>query len=619
MKLNKGKIVVMILSGVVLLSILSGAAILLGFSQNGESSMDTRKRKVTATNLEAKSYEQIYRQLLMVKLKDYLHNRYYFNTEEADAPASKIESATEDALNTSNKKVSSDFGETNVQVQGIDEGDIIKNDGKYLYCYEKNRISIVQVDGDDMRVCSKIKGYENLEELYVSGNKLVLISQKGSCDIICYDEDLAYEDSSKIDNDKKEELQVVIDVYDITDRKNPVLLSTKKQDGMFQTSRIRDGYLYIITSKNMYIENMKKEDPSTYVPKVDDKTLEYSDVLIPDTSILEGYLLLTGLKIDNPTVFSDQKAILSNGYNYYVSTGNIYIAENLYEKSTTKTLLTKIAYKDGRLKVKKQGKIQGYLNNNFSMDEYKGYLRVVTTVNRYDDNLFQMYNNLYVLNNELKIVGSIEKLAKNETIYSARFMGDTGYFVTFRQVDPLFSVDLSNPTKPKVMDALKIPGFSSYLHFYGEGLLLGIGEDVDVNTGAFKGVKLSMFDISNPYDVKEVHKCNLGEGVYSKELSNYKSILIDDKSNIIGFSYMDGSYEDSRPTYAVYSYHEKMGFMKDFSVREETWCNANLRGTYIGDTFYFLHLPWHEEDSDEKSYIAAYHRKDYQLLKKLYL
>ena len=131
-------------------------------------------------------------------------------------------------------------------------------------------------------------------------------------------------------------------------------------------------------------------------------------------------------------------------------------------------------------------------------------------------------NTLYVLDDKLKELSRIEELAPDESIYSARFIGNTGYFVTFRQMDPLFSVDLSDPKKPEILGALKIPGFSEYLHPYGDGLLLGIGMDTDPTGMTTNGVKLSMFDVSDPKDVREIQKYVI-EGAYSTDAAyNYK-------------------------------------------------------------------------------------------------
>ena len=145
---------------------------------------------------------------------------------------------------------------------------------------------------------------------------------------------------------------------------------------------------------------------------------------------------------------------------------NIYFYEEEwdYSGSGCVTTIRKVAYKDGQLKAKAQGRFDGYLKDSFCIDEYEGNLRVVTTKN---DSRGADSNSVYILDEELEQIGSIEELAKDERVYSARFMGDTGYFVTFRETDPLFSVDLTDPKKPKIVGELKIPGFSEYLHFSG--------------------------------------------------------------------------------------------------------------------------------------------------------
>ena len=115
------------------------------------------------------------------------------------------------------------------------------------------------------------------------------------------------------------------------------------------------------------------------------------------------------------------------------------------------------------------------------------------------------------------------------------FMGDVGYFVTFRQVDPLFSVDLSDPANPEIIGELKIPGFSEYLHPYGDGKLLGIGMDVDEAGVITEGVKVSMFDVSDPSDVKELTNCVL-EDMYGTDVGdNYKAVFVDVEKNLFGF------------------------------------------------------------------------------------
>lgn len=134
----------------------------------------------------------------------------------------------------------------------------------------------------------------------------------------------------------------------------------------------------------------------------------------------------------------------------------------------------------------------------------------------------------------MKTIGKIENLADNEEIKSARFMGDTGYFVTYRNTDPLFSADLSDPTKPKIIGELKITGFSEYLHFYGENKLLGIGWETDPDTGSIEGLKCSMFDITDPSDVKEIDRIVLKNVSICDALSNYRAILASPDKNLFG-------------------------------------------------------------------------------------
>ena len=291
--------------------------------------------------------------------------------------------------------------------------------------------------------------------------------------------------------------------------------------------------------------------------------------------------------------------------------------------------------------------VKGTLNDQFSMDEYEGHLRVVTTVNEYvyetrnveqketvdinGDGVIdetdmiepysyryiidsKRYNSLYIYDEKLQLTGCIENLAPDEHIKSARLMGKVGYFVTFRQTDPLFSVDLSDPANPKVLGALKIPGFSTYLHPYGEGLLLGIGYDADETTGWTQGVKLSMFDVSDPANVKEVHKHSLTDFSYTGVEIDHKAALIDVEKDIIGFpvrGYHDtGEYN----VYVVYGYDEKNGFYPKFSEGYAMGYDADLyefkyelfssdcRGAYIGDTFYMINPAYEIKSYDMENW-----------------
>ena len=239
------------------------------------------------------------------------------------------------------------------------------------------------------------------------------------------------------------------------------------------------------------------------------------------------------------------------------------------------------------------------------MDEYENHLRIVTTVTEYYDEKIiddrtgnvigytidqeRQANALYVLDERLDVVGEIEGLAKDEQIYSARFMGDVGYFVTFRQTDPLFTVDLKDPHNPKILSELKVSGFSEYLHIYGENRLLGIGMEADPETGIQQGMKLSMFDVSDKANVTEVSKTNLSKYNYSEALYNHHAVLINVGKNVFGFAAEGSSKGDFWYDYVVYTY-ENDEFVQKLKVnaKNKDGNHYTVRSSYIGDVFYLL-------------------------------
>jgi uncharacterized secreted protein with C-terminal beta-propeller domain len=170
------------------------------------------------------------------------------------------------------------------------------------------------------------------------------------------------------------------------------------------------------------------------------------------------------------------------------------------------TVIQKIAISNGVLTYKSKGEVTGSLLDQFSLDEFDGNLRLATTIEVWANQRVQ-YNNVYVLDSEMKTIGTLEKIAKDERIYSTRFIGDKLYMVTFRNVDPFFVISLSNPAEPKVLGYLKIPGFSNYLHPYDETHVIGIGkETMDNEFGGVttKGVKIALFDVTDVANPKLV-------------------------------------------------------------------------------------------------------------------
>ncbi len=558
----------------------------------------------------AKSYEEIYQYIERAQdnsgIAMYARGGNEIAVQDSASSAKSMESASAETSAASSADTGAaatttdgSYSQTNVRQSGVDEGDIAKTDGTYLYVREDNGRTIDVVDvgqsqtkttaevqqtgnadtADDAKTGSgQLKKYSEItleeeykiQEFYVNTDqkKLVVVCQKE-----CTDTD----NKKQTNTDTWNQTKTAAVTYDISDIKKPVKEGEVTQSGTYNSSRMADGYLYLF-SEYYTNGNMVKDKPVTYVPLINEKEMSQTSICLPPVNCGTMYEVISSVDISKPDETVDNKAILSEGGQMYVSGKNIYYYESEWQQDNqTVTTLRKISYKKGKLKAVAQGKVKGYLNDTFSLDEYKGNLRLFTTNN--DENL------VTILDRKLDKVSSIENLAKGESIYSARFMGETGYFVTYEQVDPLFSVDLSDPEKPKILGKLKIPGFSKYLHFYGEDKLLGIGMSTDEESGMSEGVKVTLFDISDRTDVKEEATLVLDDLYGTNAAYDYKSVLADAARNRIGFS----GYSQNGETYCLLTYNEKEKKF-DTILKEEINGNTSqgVRGIYIEDTLYVI-------------------------------
>ncbi|MFR8547077.1 MAG: beta-propeller domain-containing protein [Lachnospiraceae bacterium] len=506
--------------------------------------------------------------------------------------AADVESAIEDTSYTAPADATgTDFSQTNLQELGVDEGDIVKTDGEYIYILRTDlSLAIAQIRQGRASLLGVTplgagdNGYAH--EMYLEGDCLYIITSE-SVTSLEQDEDVYYTSTGR---------QTMLLTYDVSDPGAPVQKGAIAQEGSYAASRKNDGFIYLFTSYSPDIRDTFED--STIMPRINQTELSAGDIYLPDSMESTSYLVISSMKTDAPDEIFDSKALVSGASHYYVSPENIYIANERCDASSVLTEITKFHYADGEITGVAAGCVPGYLNNSFSMNEYNGKLRVVST---YTDNKAasvsdssgasvkaavdqEEYNALYILDEAMKQIGAIEDLAKGETIRSARFSGDTGYFVTFEQTDPLFCVDLSDPEHPQLVGELKVSGFSSYLHFYGEDRLLGIGYEADPETGSIEGLKLSMFDISDPADIKEIHRTVIPGITWCPAIEDHKAILADAKKNVIGF------YCDNR--YLVFSYDETEGFTSElvYDFYSDMLVNQaeynTMRGLYIDDTLY---------------------------------
>lgn len=510
---------------------------------------------------------------------------------------------------------STDHSTTNNQEAAVAEGDVIHTDGTYIYkviptfdhdtgnyCHmltitetkDGSLTPVTNINLDEVIQTSQ-EDYIQFEEFYLQDDTLFFLYNKDS-----------YRELSDASTQSITDTYIV--VYDISDRDNPKHVTSLSQSGWYQSSRISNGYLYTIS--NFTDNSLSTKQPYTnYVPSINGKTIACENIYYDPDVLLETTYVITSLPVNRPEKFTDSIALPVNGGQLYVSDTSIYIYTTLYD-NITKTEIMKVAYENGNLTPGNSVTVAGYLYDSFALSEYDGYLRIVATIPANNIALLRSsdfvedqkgtvsapkedVNALYILDSDMALAGKLTGIAPGEKIYSARFMGEIGYFVTFRNTDPLFSVDLSDPANPKLLGELKIPGFSNYLHFYGENKLLGIGEEIDATTGTFKGIKLSMFDISDPANVTEEDKYILENSNYSEALYNHKAIMINPKKNLFGFVYSGSSgvnYEESY-RYSTFTYNEEKGFMETacYPVTDGSEYETNgVRGIYIGDYFYLV-------------------------------
>lgn len=562
------------------------------------SGIEKPEKTVPKVFKEKASYSDIFETVNKIKnetINDYGEDMELYAVEEGTSSGTAISKAETEAadsnINSGNK--SDEISPNNNQVEGVDESDIIKTDGRYIYVfsYEDNNIRIIKV-GKNPELVKKIEisseNFKPISEMYLKNDRLIIMGYsyigKSQTEIIS-SQDMVSPDISGYYGD----FELTVLVYDVSVPAKAEKLYTFKQSGRLNTSRLIGDKLYLITNYGINLSDIEKDKPQTYVPYV--ASNDYNGIMkaeaiaCTDFCSRPEYTVICGFDISNGELKGEQ-AVLGGTYTVYCSGNNIITCDYSIDSSTS---VSRFEIKDGEIEFKAKGSVEGDLLNQFSIDEYDGCFRFVTTKNEgietVEDDVvsyeIKQTNAVYILDGELKTIGKIENIAPDERVYSVRFMGKYAYFVTFRQVDPLFTADLSNPEKPKLIGALKIPGFSNYLFPYGEGRLLGLGQDADEKTGATKGIKLSIFNTENPADLKEETKLVLDSN-YSSALYNHKDTLVDYKRNLIGLPI----WGNNGCEYRIFTLKkDKLTEIKRIKVEDKF---ELARGIYINDEFYLI-------------------------------
>ncbi|MFP3985789.1 MAG: beta-propeller domain-containing protein [Candidatus Bathyarchaeia archaeon] len=429
-----------------------------------------------------------------------------------------------------------DYSRTNIQVAGVDEADIVKTDGEYLYVVSNRTIFIVRVyPVEDAQVVSQIELEAALHGIFINedGDKLVVFgaSSYGTMLTTTWGRPYYWPYSTP---------RSFIYVYNVTDRASPVLARNVTLDGSYFSSRMIGNYVYAVIIEPTWVNGSEIKLP---VMHFNDAATEVLATEIYYSNVIDyGYSFTTiiAVNVENDAEEPTHETILiGTTSDIYVSLNNIYITlQGAYDASgeIERTLIYRISLEGGNIESQASGEVRGRVLNQFSMDEYDGYFRVATTTGSLWGGESQ--NHVYVLNMSLGIVGRLEGLAPRESIYSARFMGDKFYLVTFRNIDPLFVIDLQNPENPYVLGELKITGYSDYLHFYDEKHVIGVGKETVAaewdDFAWYQGVKISLFNVSDPLNPTEIDKVEIGDrGTDSPVLRDHKAFLFDKERQLL--------------------------------------------------------------------------------------
>lgn len=576
----------------------------LSVTETVDSTQDTEKKEQIGAFTLAKSYQDVYAAVQkksnsQKELAEGTVDDLFFVEDTGSAEAKKESSGT--------------HSDTNLQVNGVDEGDIVKNDGNYLYVLNDDRVTIVDIRDKNMRKLSEIRPEltENdiLLQLYVDNDRLYVIKQgwetqqeeiqsdsteadNDSGFIGCY-KDIAYEPDGNV--------STVLLTYDISERANPVLSATMKMDGAYQSSRKVGNFIYLFTDR--WVSRDGKNWKAQVIPEIAGKKADAGCFYVQKNGTTE--VIMASVNLKEPSKAADHMVLLDSGRQVYMGTDAIYLYQMEYERGE-KTKIAKFSYKNGMFSAIAETTVKGAIRDTFAISESGGELRILTT----DSQNSLSGNRLYLLDADLKKEGLLENIAKGEEIYAARYLGNIAYFITYHNTDPLFAVDISDPAHPKPLGNVKMTGYSDYLHPFGDGLLLGIGYETDAKTSEKTGVKLTMFDISDPINLRILDSVTINED-FCSAAENYKCAFVDTGRGLVGFA-TETWTKTNYNRYMLFQW-DGTSFVKKISLKRtqqkmDTWTGAEqMRGLSSGDRFYVLHV-----ERDDFSLISYDMKNDFQ-------
>lgn len=536
------------------------------------------------------------------------------------------------------------FSTTNIQEAGVDESDVFKSDGAHFYLAKGRSLRVVRAHPQsELAEIGRLDLEQPIQALYLFEGKLIALAQDYGYPGI-YDVGFAipaiwppyYSNGTTF-------------VYEISieNPAQPSVIRKVELDGSLVNSRLTNGRLLLVLNvvPNLpapftILTPLAAEDilPRVRTSSGEDIAVNWSEIYRPDAP--NGYFMTSVTTLDAANVESvlGAIAVMSNAGTIYASKNAIYVTDTDYDEANNyreTTSVHKFAYDDnGVARYVASGAVDGRLLNQFSLGEHDGYLRLATHIQGLslistgggdvavtDAARAQAAdaappvptNSVYVLGQKegaLEITGRIDGLAPDERLYSARFLGSRGYLVTFRQIDPLFALDLADPANPRVAGELKIPGFSDYLHPYGDKLLIGLGRSVAATPWGgmvTDRLQLSLFDVSDLANPRAVQQIQLGGNGSSSEANyNHKAFTFLPERGLLALpvTLTNDTYKpwfENNGVYVEPQYQtgvialqvsetgfQSLGFLNDSGEPDKTnwWWPDWRRAAVINDTLY---------------------------------
>ena len=450
------------------------------------------------------------------------------------------------------------FTGTNVQVQGVDEPDRVKTDGTHLFVSTADSVSIINAYPPNSSGVISTLSFQNLNVLglEIAQDRLMVIAGKSAYQVLPMYMGAANQQPSSTS-------AVEMLLYDTTNLASPRLMQNVTIPGSYVAARLAGGYLYAVIQQQSYVfdgqGNATAMMPVASKGGVEAQLPPSSVYFTPIPAQISYYTIIPSISMSTGSE-SVVSVLTGPSATVYVSTSNIYVVYTNYldlydtdgivgnywsggvitpqavEQSQNSTVL-RVAYLNGTVTAAKAGVVPGTVLNQFSMDEYNGYFRMATSRFAMIGGESTTSDDVYVLDQSLTQVSALRDMAPGENIYAVRFVGQMGYVVTFQQVDPLFVISFKDITNPVILSALKVSGYSDYLHPLPGGYLIGVGKDaVPASNGDFSyylGLKLSLFRVFDNGSSMQVDKMLIGDrGTESPVLSDHLAFTFDPTRNI---------------------------------------------------------------------------------------